>query len=402
MNILEEFFQKLDNSQYDAINKFDIEKRLEAIRERNSVWELEEKLRESEEGLDTIFDQSNSDRSKFIDSEFMQQYKMFVESFYTAGDIENKNPIEVIQTLSLSPPILNYKLIEEESSNYSFQEELLFLSQWETFTEEEQQQFPFWQIYDLLFHTSNGYLIPYFYNVYKEGKINYETTINFLKNSWLDEPLAFHHHKGRILRPIDILIPPIRLFFSELKVSGELRRDYSHHSKHYMSNLLNWLDKIIDKIDKNLENYLLKSITDKDRNDSHEILSIVLTETLILKVETLLRYLCERVDFAIFGSCERRLIAEKNFDDILAYLKNCPEVQTNFDENDRLFIKFILSEEAKTGNNLRNKINHGLMYFGEYGSFDAITIFVIILRLCKYHPPPLPSHSDPFEEDLPL
>ncbi len=77
---------------------------------------------------------------------------------------------------------------------------------------------------------------------------------------------------------------------------------------------------------------------------------------------------------------------EKNIDDLLRDLKQDPDgepkQETNFDENDRLLIKFVLTEKA--GLNLRNRVAHGLMDANEYTFDNIVALFLIILKLSKY------------------
>jgi len=73
---------------------------------------------------------------------------------------------------------------------------------------------------------------------------------------------------------------------------------------------------------------------------------------------------------------------EKLIDDLLVDLKDSTENPTNFDENDRIFIKYILTE--KSGLNFRNKVAHGLMDIEEYSFANILLVFCIIIKLSKY------------------
>lgn len=80
---------------------------------------------------------------------------------------------------------------------------------------------------------------------------------------------------------------------------------------------------------------------------------------------------------------------EKLIDDLFNDLKHSTENPTNFDEEDRLFIRYVLTE--KTGLNLRNKVAHGLLDFNEYSFENILLLFCIIMKLSKYKFTPVAS-----------
>jgi len=90
---------------------------------------------------------------------------------------------------------------------------------------------------------------------------------------------------------------------------------------------------------------------------------------------------------ATFKTKQDDVVMEKNIDDILASLEHRPESTppqiTNFDENDRIYIKFVMSE--KRGWNYRNKVAHGLLDSDEYQIGNCILIFATLLRLTHYN-----------------
>ena len=102
-----------------------------------------------------------------------------------------------------------------------------------------------------------------------------------------------------------------------------------------------------------------------------------------------MRNFCERVGIPTFRTCQKgndELMMEKTLDILLADISHEPEgkpfQKTNFDEEDRIMIKFVLSE--KTGLNLRNEVAHGLMDINDY-NFDLVVIlFSLIMKLSKY------------------
>ena len=73
---------------------------------------------------------------------------------------------------------------------------------------------------------------------------------------------------------------------------------------------------------------------------------------------------------------------EKLLDDMLADIKHSGVNQTGFDEEDRIFIKYVLSEKA--GLNLRNTVAHGLLDIYEYTFSNIVVTLSIILKISKY------------------
>jgi hypothetical protein len=75
---------------------------------------------------------------------------------------------------------------------------------------------------------------------------------------------------------------------------------------------------------------------------------------------------------------------EKPLDVLLAEIAHKPDSNqiTNFDEEDRIMIKFVLSEKA--GLNLRNEVAHGLMDINEYNLGLVVILFSLIMKLSKH------------------
>jgi len=77
---------------------------------------------------------------------------------------------------------------------------------------------------------------------------------------------------------------------------------------------------------------------------------------------------------------------EKLLDELLANIAHKPPLNpnqiTNFDENDRMLIKYVLTEKA--GMNLRNEVAHSLMDIYEYSFTNVVVLFSIIMKLSNY------------------
>jgi len=211
----------------------------------------------------------------------------------------------------------------------------------ETFkTEEEIKKHNFWNTYGFNQQVGTQTMHQFFIEAYKAGKLNYESVIDYLETTWLNEPIARNYHSTTVeIKPLDTLKSCLKRLFSELDLCFQ--------------------------------------------NSDYEYDYVTVTDSLTLKVEQLLRNFCEKLRIPTFKLRVKgsdKLIMEKLLDDILDDLK--PEKLTGFDEEDRIFIKYVMTEKA--GLNLRNQVAHGLMDINEY-SFDKISLlFCIVLKLSKY------------------
>jgi len=105
-------------------------------------------------------------------------------------------------------------------------------------------------------------------------------------------------------------------------------------------------------------------------------------DSLTLKIEGLIRDICQFSGVTTFymtkDSKGRNIVREK---DIHALLYEEP-IRELFDEDDLLFLKFLLVEKA--GYNLRHKVAHSLMLFQEYSINYMHLLILALLRLGKY------------------
>jgi hypothetical protein len=105
-------------------------------------------------------------------------------------------------------------------------------------------------------------------------------------------------------------------------------------------------------------------------------------DSLTLKIEGLIRDMCEHFDVPTFfmttDNKGRTITREK---DIHALLYE-DSIKQLFDEDDLLFFKFLLVEKA--GFNLRHKIAHALMFFPEYNISYMHLLILALLRIGKY------------------
>jgi hypothetical protein len=181
----------------------------------------------------------------------------------------------------------------------------------------------------------------FFIEAYKAKKISYESTIDYLGATWLNEPIIRNYNSNKVkIKPLDTIRPALKKIFEELELSFA---------------------------------------------GSHYFDYVTITDSLTLKIESILRNFCEKIGVPTFKTRQKgadKLVMEKLIDDLFADLKHSTENPTNFDEEDRQFIRYVLTE--KPGLNLRNKVAHGLMDLNEYSFSNIILLFSIIMKLSKY------------------
>ncbi|NOU19279.1 MAG: DUF4209 domain-containing protein [Bacteroidales bacterium] len=208
------------------------------------------------------------------------------------------------------------------------------------YTDEEKEKFNFWNSYTFNFQVGTQTMHRFFIEAYKAKKIDYASVLFYLEGTWFNEVIVRNYHGQKVdVKPIDTLKPGLKRVFEEL-------------DKFFADN-----------------NYQCDFVT--------------ITDSLTLKVEGLLRYFCEKIGVATFKTRQKgsdKLVMEKLLDDLLAGIS--PEQKTNFDEEDRILIKYVLAEKA--GLNLRNAVAHSLMDVFEYSFEHIVILFCIIIKLSKY------------------
>jgi len=209
-------------------------------------------------------------------------------------------------------------------------------------TEEEKDTFNFWQSYSFNFQVGTQTMHQFFIDAYKAGKISYSSILTYLEKTWLNESIIRNYNGEAFgIVPLDLINPGIKRVFIELDTFFA--------------------------------------------DNNYEIDCVTITDSLVLKIETLIRNFCEKIGIATFKTRQKgndKLVMEKLLDDLLVDIKNSDINQTGFDEEDRIFIKYVLTEKA--GLNLRNQVAHGLMDINEYSFSNIIIVLSIILKLSKY------------------
>lgn len=214
------------------------------------------------------------------------------------------------------------------------------------YTDEEKEKFNFWNSYTFNFQIGTQTMLRFFIEAYKARKLSYSSVISHLESTWFNEVIVRNYHGQAVdVKPIDTLKPGLIRLFEEL------------------------------------DSFFV--------DNTYQCDFVTVTDSLTLKVEGLLRYFCEKIGIATFKTRQKgsdRLVMEKLLDDLLADIAHQPplkpEQKTNFDEEDRILIKYVLAEKA--GLNLRNAIAHSLMDVFEYSFEHVVVLFCIIIKLSKY------------------
>lgn len=214
------------------------------------------------------------------------------------------------------------------------------------YTDEEKEKYNFWNSYTFNFQIGTQTMHRFFIEAYKAKKLNYNSVISYLEDTWFNEVIIRNYHGQTVeVKPIDTLKPGLKRIFEEL-------------------------DKFFD-------------------DNDYQCDFVTVTDSLTLKIEGLLRYFCEKIGIATFKTRQKgsdKLVMEKLLDDLLADIAHepplKPEQKTNFDEEVRILIKYVLAEKA--GLNLRNAVAHSLMDIFEYSFEHVVILFCIIIKLSKY------------------
>jgi hypothetical protein len=281
-----------------------------------------------------------------VSSELMEEESQRIEQMIKE-EVATKNETQILETFLHCPmysTLETIQLMADKQKN----EDGLFSMMGSSISDKfgntiakypnNSEEWAFLQAYEYQFQLGTQSLVYFFRDSFLAGKIS-ETSINiFLESTWLNDSIKrFYNNQEVAVVPLELVKPAI---------------------KHFLAELNRWKDE---------PGYVPDLI--------------LVTDSLTLKIEALLRYLCDKLGISTFKLREDDLVMERNLDEILASLEH-EKYNTNFQEDDRRFIRFVLSEKA--GENLRNKVAHGLMDSFEYSFDKIILVFTIIMRLTKY------------------
>lgn len=210
-------------------------------------------------------------------------------------------------------------------------------------TEEEKQQFRILNAYGVLSQLGTQTLVQLMLAAYKAGKLNQSGVMAYLADSWLGQPRPVREHGATSLTyPLRLLESGIRIIFQELS---------------------RWRAGETDDPD-----------------------FIAATDSLVLKVEYILRYMCDLLGVTTFRPKKDGIVHEKLLEELLR------DLTAYLDPEDLFFIRFHLHEKA--GQNLRNRVAHGLLDDNEYGVEKAFIVLSIILKLASYEFKPKEPTTD--------
>ena len=258
--------------------------------------------------------------------------------------IEQGTPAELMTLMTLTPmfPTLAAVRAYEQTTHKSFLDSLPITIQdkhgnpvQQFHTEAEQQEFRVLQAYGLLGQLATQSLVKLMLEAYKADKFSADGVLQHLTPTWIGQPRPIREHgRESSTQPLRLLVPGIRALFSELDA---------------------WRTGRAEEPD-----------------------FIAATDSLVLKVEYLLRYLCDLLGIPTFRPKRDGVVHEKLLDELLRDLSE----DGRLDVEDLFYIRFYLQE--KVGQNLRNRIAHGLMDETEYGVENAFLVLTMILKLANY------------------
>lgn len=286
--------------------------------------------------------------------EVMEQIKKLIEhSKESAKEVVNRTPQEIINFLMLSPDLIpTYDEIKKRSKDHAEQFILQYLfpatpidqsgHTVQHFVEEDEKEY-----YGILKELGNDLkfnqvlIDEIFINSIRENKLTFDELLGFLqKNSWFGKTLIKKLPNSKTIKYnwLNLLAPSLQEYFVQVQ----------HHLK----------------------------------NPNFRPVMILCVDSLTLKLEGLLRDICELSNVSTFYTTKdkkgRPIGREK---DIHALLYEEP-VKKLFSKDDLLFFKYLLVE--KMGYNLRHKVAHSLMLYQEYSISYMHLLILALLRFGKY------------------
>ncbi len=283
----------------------------------------------------------NKSRMSFTDDE-TKEILDYIKDTVTNGDQET-----IIKTLLFLPMIRPLEEIKEMSKGMSHENVLLNLMNSEVIdkfgntiakytSDDEKNDFTFKRVYGIHFQVATQTLINFFLEAHRAEKISYVSVISFLKKTWLNAPaIRKVYGTEKEIDYLAMISPGLELFFKEL----EYWKNHPTQSPNFM----------------------------------------IATDSLILKIEYLLRELCTKFGIPSFKPVPKGpsgIIMECILDELLDGLK------FQLGQDNVFFMRYILSDKA--GINLRNRIAHGLMDNYEYSFVHPLYALCIILKLSNY------------------
>lgn len=266
--------------------------------------------------------------------------------------VDRSNNSTIVENIALQPWFPTADDLKEQAekmanhSNVDVLENTALLDKYGNITntyyqEGEYLDMHFWQSFSLQYQIGLIKLQMYFNESIKSNKLNYENLIDYLSATWYGEEMEMHYVHGDVkIRILDVLKPALKVFFEEMKRS----QTETQSSVDFM----------------------------------------LVTDSLSTKIEYILRYYLIKNGFSTTAPRQKgakQVVMQILLDEIIANLKDSPQNPTGFSEEDRVFVKYICTP---VGENLRNRVAHGLMDSYEYMFPQAFSLFYLIVRLSRY------------------
>jgi hypothetical protein len=213
-------------------------------------------------------------------------------------------------------------------------------------TPEEKVKFNQLSTYGLLGQIASSVLFRFMFLAFRAGKLTVSTLNEYFSGSWLGEERVQRLSGRRVFtQPLVLIMSGVKVLFTEM-------------------------DKTVAQV-------------------AYEPDYIAATDSLVLKIEYVIRYLCEKLSIPTFRTRDNNVIMEKLLDELLR------DLQPHLVEADYHFIRYYLVE--KSGQNLRNRIAHGLMDDTEYSHQEAFLALTMLIKLAGYqfHQVTVPSVTEP-------
>lgn len=207
-------------------------------------------------------------------------------------------------------------------------------------TDEELKENQFWFEYSIQYKTAIQMFLPILIKKFVAKKLSKEDIIVHFEKSWLSEPIQrFYNSKLHEIIPLDIVKPGLLEFFRQFEV---------------------WLNK----------------------TESKEANFICAIDSLSLKIEPILRYMCEKLGINTTIQTKSRnnydVIRHKTLGVLIQSLKE--EGALTYED----FVYLDYTVKLPEQGNIRNDAAHGLLDSNEYDIGKAIQIISILIRLSNY------------------
>jgi len=297
-------------------------------------------------------------------------------------DLRSKIEFKSIETgIDLKPHFENFKAMAKEISRFSSKEIIEFLMlekkllpKYQDMVEivnEQKEQFGILNIFSQKLIDQKGNIAQHFYSdeeiKYYRIIENYRFEIEF--KIFLINEIFFASIMNKKLST-DVLLD----FFKKNSWVGKTIRKELPNNKTIEYNWLSLIAPSIHDYFIQMQYYFINP-----SNIPNLVLSI---DSLTLKIEGLIRDICKSSNVPTFYTTKdkkgREITREKDIHSLL-YEEKIKEL---FDEDDLLFSRFLLVEQA--GYNLRHRVAHSLMIAQEYGINYMHLLILALLRIGKY------------------